>query len=103
MESGIRLEIDVTTSACSGNLFDEKFATECLLDDDGLAANSDSSVASSLAGSHGAASAPKRRRSSCLSNLFRQIIAFEQILSPDRRMAITTSPSIKRLIVRFRA
>ena len=40
VESGTRLEIDVT-SACSGTLFDKKSATECLLNDDGLAWNGD--------------------------------------------------------------
>ena len=100
---GERLSImyHVTTSACCETLLDDKFATECLLDDDGLGVDGGSAVGSSHVASHGAASLPKWRRISWRSNLFRTIIASEQTFSPKRRAAVTTSLSVKRFIVRY--
>ena len=67
--------IDVTTSACSETLFDGKLAEECLLGDEGLCMECEF---------HGAASAPKWRRISCLSTRLRKIIAPERIFNPNQ-------------------
>ena len=59
MESGTKSALEETTAACSGTLFDEKLAAECLLDDERLCMEYDFSDGSSRAGFDGAAPAPK--------------------------------------------